>query len=102
MCKTLEQAPTGNGVRYHLNKLDNLEELEAGLNETLRARVPGRLQNSTRLLDQIAELNVTVKRFYLDRGFYSVPVIRWLQACGTLPMRCRSLCVGNREEHAPW
>ena len=45
-CKTLEHAPTGNDVRYHLNKLEDLEELEGELNETLRARVPGRLGNS--------------------------------------------------------
>ena len=45
-CKTLEHAPTGNDVRYHLSKLADLEELEAELNETLGARVPGRLGNS--------------------------------------------------------
>jgi putative transposase len=35
----------------------------------------------TRLLDQIAKLHISIKRLYLDRGFYCVPVIRWLQAC---------------------
>jgi hypothetical protein len=35
----------------------------------------------TRLLDRIADLNLTIKRLYLDRGFFSVPVIRWLHAC---------------------
>lgn len=35
----------------------------------------------TRLLDQIAQLHISIKRLYLDRGFYCVPVIRWLQAC---------------------
>lgn len=34
----------------------------------------------THLLDRISELKIKVKRLYLDRGFYSVPVIRWLQA----------------------
>ena len=33
----------------------------------------------THLLDRISPLNITPKRLYLDRGFYSVPVIRWLQ-----------------------
>jgi hypothetical protein len=35
----------------------------------------------TRLLDQMAKLRISVKRLYLDRSFYCVPVIRWLQAC---------------------
>jgi len=149
-CKTLEDTPTSNDVRYHLNKLENLEALEEQLNQALGSRVPGRLQNRqqklaidlnlipyygipweeekpyiirsrvkegtssfyayatvyiisrgkrvtlalhavrreetlvcviTRLLDQIACLHISIKRLYLDRGFYCVPVIRWLQAC---------------------
>ena len=149
-CKTLEDAPTGNDVRYHLNKLQELQAVERDLNQALRSRVPGRLQGTrqklaadlnlipyygtpseeevpyiirgkakagtcsfyayatvyviskgkrvtlalhavprdetlvcilTRLLDAIWELNITPKRLYLDRGFYSVPVIRWLQVC---------------------
>lgn len=149
-CKTLEDIPTSNDVRYHLNKLGNLEGLEEQLNQALRSRVPGRLQNRhqklvidlnlipyygipseeekpyiirsqakegtssfyayatvyvisrgkrvtlalhavkreetlvcviTRLLDQIARLHISIKRLYLDRGFYCVPVIRWLLAC---------------------
>ncbi|MCP4113790.1 MAG: ISH3 family transposase [Desulfobacteraceae bacterium] len=148
--KTLDACPTGNDVRYHLNKLENLVELEEQLNQALRSRTPGRLQNSrqkvaidlnlipyygtpseqeesyiirsqakagtcsfyayatvyvisrgkrvtlalhavrrdetlvciiTRLLDQMAPLHISIKRLYLDRGFYCVPVIRWLQAC---------------------
>ena len=148
--KTLDNSPTGNDVRYHLNKLEDLEALEKQLNQALRSRVPGRLQNScqklaidlnlipyygipseeeepyiirsrakagtcsfyayatvyvisrgkritlalhavrrdetlvcviTRLLDQIAQLHISIRRLYLDRGFYCVPVIRWLQAC---------------------
>jgi len=34
----------------------------------------------TRLLAAINPLTVKVERLYLDRGFYSVPVIRWLMA----------------------
>lgn len=34
----------------------------------------------TRLLDKISPLNLRIKRLLLDRGFYSVPVIRWLKA----------------------
>jgi len=48
--KTLDDSPTGNDVRYHLNKLENLEGLEEQLNEALRSRVPGRLQNSRQKL----------------------------------------------------
>ena len=34
----------------------------------------------TRLLDKISQLNLKIKRLYLDRGFFNVPVIRWLKA----------------------
>ena len=34
----------------------------------------------TLLLAQVSALGIRVKRLYLDRGFYSVPVIRWLKA----------------------
>ena len=36
----------------------------------------------TYLLAAIEPLKVKVQRLYLDRGFYNVPVIRWLQALG--------------------
>ncbi|MEM8612719.1 MAG: transposase [Cyanobacteria bacterium P01_H01_bin.105] len=34
----------------------------------------------TYLLAQLATIPVKISRLYLDRGFYSVPIIRWLQA----------------------
>jgi len=34
----------------------------------------------TYLLAELATLKIRVKKLYLDRGFFSVPVIRWLQA----------------------
>ena len=34
----------------------------------------------TYLLAQLSDIQVKIKRLYLDRGFYSVPVIRWLKA----------------------
>ncbi len=34
----------------------------------------------TYLLSDISSLKLRVKKLYLDRGFFSVPVIRWLQA----------------------
>lgn len=34
----------------------------------------------TLLLAQLSTIRVKIERLYLDRGFYSVPVIRWLKA----------------------
>lgn len=34
----------------------------------------------TYLLDLISPRHLKIKRLYLDRGFFCVPVIRWLQA----------------------
>ena len=34
----------------------------------------------TILLSRLTVLKVKMKRLYLDRGFFSIPVIRWLQA----------------------
>ncbi len=34
----------------------------------------------TRLPDRISPLNLRIKRLLIDRGFFSVPVIRWLKA----------------------
>ncbi len=34
----------------------------------------------TYLLAELSDLKIDVKKVYLDRGFFSVPVIRWLQA----------------------
>jgi hypothetical protein len=34
----------------------------------------------TYLLAQLATLEITIARLYLDRGFYNVPIIPWLQA----------------------
>jgi len=32
------------------------------------------------LLASLSDLKIKVKKLYLDRGFFSTPVIRWLQA----------------------
>lgn len=145
----LEGVPSGNGIRYHLNKLEDMARLEAQLNQALQAKVPSPIVNRrqrlaidlhlipyygqasdvesqylyrsaaksgttrffayasvyvirahqrvtlavhavpqgetlvatlTYLLAAMAPLSVKVQRLYLDRGFFSVPVIRWLQA----------------------
>lgn len=147
-CQLLEGVPTGNDVRYHLDKLRDMKTLETQVNGLLQARLPANIVNykqrlaidlhlipyygepsdaelpyiyrsaakagTTRfyayatvyvirhqqrvtlaihavpadetlvatltwLLDKLSSIQVKVQRLYLDRGFYSVPVIRWLQ-----------------------
>jgi len=147
--KCLENVPTGNGIRYHLNKLPDMATLERQLNAALQSQIPPKIRKGkhriaidlnllpyygkasdaeapyiyrsqakagttsffayatvyvisrnqrvtlgihavpccetsvatiTYLLAMLHPLMVEIKRLYLDRGFYSVPVIRWLQA----------------------
>lgn len=148
-CKTLQDVPCGNDIRYHLEKYKDMYALESQINHALQDRLPPRIYNSmqcvatdlnlipyygnptpeeepyiyrskakdgtcsfyayatlyvirkdkrvtiaitsvrsddttiaviTRLLDKIETLKVNIKRLYLDRGYFCVPVIRWLQA----------------------
>jgi len=54
----------------------------------------------TRLLDKIHHLKITIKRLYLDRGYFSVPVIRWLIALGIpfeMPVIVRGKKGGTRQ-----
>jgi hypothetical protein len=145
----LDGVPSGNGIRYHLHKLEDMASLEVQLNQALQAKLPSPIINRrqrlaidlhlipyygkasavegrylyrsaaklgttrffayatvyvvraqqrvtlavhavpmgetlvatlTYLLSAITPLPVKVKRLYLDRGFFSVPVIRWLKA----------------------
>lgn len=147
--KTLKKIPSGNDIRYHLNKINDFEDLERQINQALKSRVPrgikdghlklaidlnlipyyGKPSNKelpyiyrsqaksgtcsfyayatlyvvlkvkrvtlairgvrwvdttvaiiTYLLAELDALNIQVKQLYLDRGFFNVPVIRWLQA----------------------
>lgn len=147
--RQLEGAPSGNGIRYHLDKLTDIAKVEAQLNRALQSRIPTKIAKHaqrlaidlhlipyygrpteaeapyiyrsqakagttsffayatvyvicrhkrvtlgihavqrqeplvatvTYLLAMLHPLKVRVKRLYLDRGFYSVPVIRWLKA----------------------
>lgn len=147
--KLLKNVPTANDIRYHLDKINNFEELEAQINQALKSRIPlglkkgclkiaidlnlisyygkptseefpyiyrsasksgtcsfyayatlyiitknkritlairgvRRLDTSvaliTYLLAELDHLKISVKKLYLDRGFFSTPVIRWLQA----------------------
>lgn len=147
--RVLTNAPTSNNIRYHLEKYDNLDELETSLNKAFQNRLPNYLKRTaqkiaidfnlipyygepspvelpfiyrskakngtcsfygyatlyvikkgkrvtlaikairrqdtkvaiiTYLLALIEPLNLKIKCLYLDREFFCVPVIRWLQA----------------------
>ncbi len=147
--RSLKGAPSGNGIRYHLDKLEDMSQLETQLNAALQSRIPPKIAKKrhrmamdlhlipyygvpseaeepyvyrsqaksgttrffayatvyvicrnkrvtlgihavpcdetlvatvTYLLAMLHPLRVRVKRLCLDRGFYSVPVIRWLKA----------------------
>ena len=147
--RQIEGVPCGNGIRYHLDKLDDMDSLEFQVNEALHHRLSSKVLNHrhrlaidwnllpyyghptpieapyiyrsqakagttsffayasiyvicrhhrvtlaihpvrqdetlvaviTRLLARLTPLKVKVQCLYLDRGFYSVAVIRWLKA----------------------
>ena len=48
----------------------------------------------TYLLAELNSLKIKVKKLYLDRGFFSIPVIRWLQA---LDVPFRDACYQERK-----
>lgn len=173
--RTLEGAPSSNAIRYHLEKLDDMQALEAHVNAALHSRIPPKIRKgrhrmaidlhlipyygtpteaeapyvyrsqaksgTTRffayatvyvicrnkrvtlgihavpchetlvatvsyLLAMLSPLHVRIKRLLLDRGFYAVPVIRWLKALN-IPFLMpavvrgktggtRALCVGRK------
>jgi len=165
----LEGVPSGNGIRYHLDKLDDMAKVERYLNEALQSRIPPKIRQAkhcividlhlipyygkaseaeapylyrsqakagttsffadatvyvicrhkrvtlgihavhrqetlvatvTYLLARLSPLRVRVKRLYLDRGFYSVPVIRWLKALNIpflMPAVIRGKTGGTRQ-----
>jgi hypothetical protein len=167
--KTLEDAPDGATIRYHLEKQQDMAAMEEEVNEALQARLPGNMTKHaqrmaldlnlqpyygtpspeelpyiyrshahdgtcsfyayatcyvirkgkrvtialtpvrrdemmvgiiTRLGDRVIRLGMSIKRLYLDRGFYSVPVIRWLQACDVpfeMPVIIRGKRGGTRQ-----
>ena len=167
-CQTLEDVPNGNDIRYHLEKVDDIEVLETRLNQALQRRIPPRIRRGkqkvaidlnllpyygtpseaeapyiyrsqakagtcsfyayatvyviskgkrvtlalhavrreetlvgliTRLLDRVADIELTIQRLYLDREFFCVPVIRWLKACDipfVLPVIIRGKQGGTR------
>lgn len=147
--RTLQDTPSSNTIRYHLEKFEDMSVLEGQVNAALQSRIPAKLKTRsqrmaidlhlipyygtptdsearyvyrsqaksgttrffayatiyvvrrnkrvtlgihavpndetlvatvTYLLAMLTPVKVGVKRLYLDRGFYSVPVIRWLKA----------------------
>lgn len=167
--ETLEDAPDGGTIRYHLNKCTDMRAMETALNAALQARIPGSLTHAaqrlaidlnlqpyygtptaeeapyiyrsrahagtcsfyayatcyvirkgkrvtlaltpvrrddlmvgivTRLLDRAVQAGIRIKCLYLDRGFFSVPVIRWLQTLGVpvlMPVIVRGKEGGTRQ-----
>jgi Transposase DDE domain len=147
--RALDGTPSSNGIRYHLDKFDDMGTLEQQLNAALQSRIPPQIRQGshrlaidlhlipyygkptpieanyvyrsqakagttrffayatiyvicrnqrvtlgihavpchetlvatvTYLLARLDALRVNIKLLCLDRGFYSVPIIRWLQA----------------------
>ncbi len=39
--RILDGVPTGNDIRYHLDKLEDISRLEAQINRALKSRLPG-------------------------------------------------------------
>jgi putative transposase len=165
----LEGVPSGNGIRYHLDKLNDMATVERDLNGALQSRIPTKIRKGkhriaidlhliayygtpgaaeapyiyrsqakagttsffayatvyvicrnkrvtlgihavhyqetlvatvTVLLAMLHSLRIRVKRLYLDRGFYSVPVIRWLKALNIpflMPAVIRGKTGGSRQ-----
>jgi hypothetical protein len=161
--KTLKKIPSGNDIRYHLNKISDFEDLERQINQALKSRVPRGIKNGylklaidlnlipyygkpsneelpyiyrsqaksgtcsfyayatlyvvrkgkrvtlairgvrwldtsvaiiTYLLAEIDALHIQIKQLYLDRGFFNVPVIRWLKALD-IPLLMPAIKTGN-------
>jgi hypothetical protein len=42
--KILNQSPSGNDIRYHLDKINNFEQLETQINLALKNRIPHRIK----------------------------------------------------------
>ncbi|MDF5724401.1 MAG: ISH3 family transposase [Rhizonema sp. PD37] len=147
--KILKNVPTANDIRYHIDKINDFESLEAQVNKALKSKIPSTIKKSclkiaidlnlipyygkssqfefpyiyrseaksgtcsfyayatlyflmkgkrvtlairgvrcwdtsvaiiTYLLAELSGLKINVKKLYLDRGFFSTPIIRWLQA----------------------
>ncbi|MCP6759965.1 MAG: hypothetical protein NHB32_14680 [Fischerella sp. CENA71] len=43
--KTLKKIPSENDIRYHLNKINDFEDLERQINQAFKSRVPRGIKN---------------------------------------------------------
>ncbi len=162
--KSLKDVPTGNDIRYHLDKINNFEELESQLNKALKSRILPRLKKRqqrvaidlnlipyygepsadelpyiyrskakdgtcsfyayatlyvikkgkrvtlairgvrrgdtnvaiiTYLLAELCSLKLKIHSLYLDRGFFSASVIRWLKALD-IPFKMPAIVRGKQ------
>lgn len=165
----LEGVPSGNGIRYHLDKFEEMATVEGQLNAALQSRIPPKIRKGKHriaidlhlipyygnpstaetpyiyrsqakagttsffayatvyvicrnkrvtlgihavhrqetlvatvsyLLAMLHTLRVRVECLYLDRGFFSVPVIRWLKALNLpflMPAVVRGKTKGTRQ-----
>ncbi|RUS93956.1 ISH3 family transposase [Dulcicalothrix desertica PCC 7102] len=163
--KVLNESPCGNDIRYHLDKIDDFEQVEQQTNSALKSRIPQRIKKGrhkiaidlnlipyygkpnsdeedyiyrseaksgtnsfyayatvyvltrnkrvtlairgvrwydtsvaiiTHLLGSLSNLNIDIKTLYLDRGFFNVPVIRWLKAL-KIPFIMPAIRRGNKK-----
>ncbi len=98
--KGFQKSPCGKTLRNHFNKINNFTELEHQLNSALISQILPSISKGKRLtlaikgvkptdtsvaiitylLDAIYSLDINIKTLYLDRGFFSISVIRWLKA----------------------
>ena len=147
--KILNESPCGGDIRYHLDKINDFEQLESQVNLALKSKIPKGIKKGrhkmaidlnlipyygkaddqekpyiyrsqaksgtcsfyayatlyvltkgkritlavrgvrwldtnvaiiTYLLSELDTLEIDIKTLYLDRGFFSIPIIRWLQA----------------------
>ena len=44
--KTLNQVPQGNNIRYHLQKINDFEQLEIELNQAIQSQIPRGIKKS--------------------------------------------------------
>jgi putative transposase len=49
-CNMLKNVPCGNDIRYHLDKYDDMENLETQLNDAIQSRLPPRIKNGKQRL----------------------------------------------------
>jgi hypothetical protein len=45
--KFLHSSPCGNDIRYHLDKINNFEQLESQINLAFKSKIPHRIKNSS-------------------------------------------------------